>query len=172
MLVNKLYVFRHIYCKRFLNYIVFMNTIIGKDHSLVRLETLFKACSDQTRLRLIHLLVVEGEVCVGDLVGVIGPNQPKISRHLAYLKKAGIVEARKDGLWIYYRLAPQNSDSIQKVMDCLSECFMGIEVLKADLQKLRIVGKEKRAIAMNDPQQEFSPAENQFRSEQIEIELL
>ena len=149
-----------------------MNTRTGQDHSLVRLEALFKACSDQTRLRLIHLLVVEGKVCVGDLVGVIGPNQPKISRHLAYLKKAGIVESRKDGLRIYYCLVLQNSESIQKILDSLSECFMEIVVLKTDLQKLRMISKEKRAIAMNYPQQEFSPAENQVRSEQIEIELL
>lgn len=141
-------------------------------NSLEHLESIFKACSDRTRLRLIHLLVVEGNLCVGDLVEVIGPNQPKISRHLAYLKKAGIVESRKDGLWVYYRLVSKNSDSIQRIIDYLSICFIGIEELKADLEKFRISSKQKMAIAMNDPQQEFSQVENRARSEQIEIELL
>lgn len=161
---------RHIYYRRFFVYIGLMNTKIEHANSLEQLEALFKAFSDQTRLRLIHLLVVEGNLCVGDLVEVIGPNQPKISRHLAYLKKAGIVESRKEGLWVYYRLVPQNSDSIQKIMECLSICFIGIDELKADLEKFRIISRQK--IAMNDPQQEFSPTEDQARSEQIEIELL
>jgi DNA-binding transcriptional ArsR family regulator len=57
-----------------------------------------------TRLRILNLLYVEHELCVYDMVGVIGASQPKISRHLAYLRRAGLVSYRKDGLWVYYRL--------------------------------------------------------------------
>ena len=63
-----------------------------------------KACADQTRLRLINLLAAEGEVCVCHLVDVLDANQPKVSRHLAYLKRAGLV-ADRDSLSVHYRLA-------------------------------------------------------------------
>ena len=64
---------------------------------------LFKALADRTRLRLINLMG-DDEVCVCFFVEVLKINQPKISRHLAYLKRAGVVEARRDGKWIHYRI--------------------------------------------------------------------
>lgn len=64
---------------------------------------LFKALADRTRLRLINLMG-EDEVCVCFFVEVLKINQPKISRHLAYLKRAGVVESRRDGKWIHYRI--------------------------------------------------------------------
>lgn len=66
-------------------------------------ETLFKALADRTRLRLINLMGAD-EVCVCFFVEVLKINQPKISRHLAYLRRAGLVEARRDGKWIHYRI--------------------------------------------------------------------
>lgn len=64
---------------------------------------LFKALADQTRLRLINLMG-DDEVCVCFFVEVLKINQPKISRHLAYLRRAGVVSARRDGKWIHYRI--------------------------------------------------------------------
>lgn len=64
---------------------------------------LFKALADQTRLRLINL-IADDEICVCFFVEVLKTNQPKISRHLAYLKRAGVVAARREGKWIHYRL--------------------------------------------------------------------
>ena len=64
---------------------------------------LFKALADPTRLRLINL-IGDDEVCVCFFVEVLKINQPKISRHLAYLRRAGVVQARRDGKWIHYRL--------------------------------------------------------------------
>ena len=64
---------------------------------------LFKALADHTRLRLINL-IGDDEVCVCFFVEVLKINQPKISRHLAYLRRAGVVSARRDGKWIHYRL--------------------------------------------------------------------
>ena len=61
-------------------------------------DTMFRAFSDRTRLRILHMLR-DGELCVCDIVDVLGVPQPKASRHLSYLRKAGLVEARKDGLW-------------------------------------------------------------------------
>ena len=68
------------------------------------LETFFKALADGTRLRLIQMLG-DKELCVCDCVAVLKTNQPKVSRHLAYLKRAGLVTSRRDGKWTFYRLA-------------------------------------------------------------------
>ena len=68
-----------------------------------QLELLFKALADRTRLRLLNLLAA-GEVCVCFFVEVLGASQPKISRHLAYLRRAGVVAARRDGKWMHYRI--------------------------------------------------------------------
>jgi len=68
-----------------------------------RLETLFKALADRTRLRIVNLLG-DSEVCVCFLVEILQTSQPKISRHLAYLRRAGVVAARREGKWMHYRL--------------------------------------------------------------------
>lgn len=67
------------------------------------MEALFRSLADRTRLRLLNLMA-DGEVCVCFFVEIIGTNQPKISRHLAYLRRAGIVSARRDGKWMHYRI--------------------------------------------------------------------
>ena len=67
------------------------------------IENLFKALADQTRLRLISL-IGDSEVCVCFLVEILKTSQPKISRHLAYLRRAQIVAARREGKWMHYRL--------------------------------------------------------------------
>src|SRR5947209_20048081 len=68
------------------------------------LENLFSALADRTRLRLINL-IGDSEVCVCFLVTILKISQPKISRHLAYLRRAGIVAARREGKWMHYRLS-------------------------------------------------------------------
>src|SRR6266851_23179 len=72
-------------------------------------ERFFQALGDNTRLRLLNLMG-DQEVCVCYFVEVLGQSQPKISRHLAYLRSAGLVEARRDGKWMHYRLVmPTNA---------------------------------------------------------------
>ena len=68
-----------------------------------QMELLFKALADRTRLRLLNLMAA-GEVCVCFFVEVLGTSQPKISRHLAYLRRAGVVAARRDGKWMHSRI--------------------------------------------------------------------
>src|SRR5215210_7367836 len=68
-----------------------------------QLELLFKALADRTRLRLLNLMSA-GEVCVCFFVEVLRATQPKISRHLAYLRRAGVVSARREGKWMHYRI--------------------------------------------------------------------
>ena len=67
------------------------------------METFFKALADRTRLRLLHLMGDE-ELCVCFFVEVLKTNQPKIWRHLAYLRRAGVVSARREGKWMHYRV--------------------------------------------------------------------
>ena len=76
----------------------------GKEHNKeYNIELLFKALADRTRLRLINL-IGEDEICVCFHVEVLNISQPKISRHLAYLRRAGLVAARREGKWIHYRV--------------------------------------------------------------------
>ena len=78
----------------------------AKDYNI---ELLFKALADRTRLRLINLMA-DDEVCVCFFVEVLKTNQPKISRHLAYLRRAGLVSARREGKWMHYRIIePEDS---------------------------------------------------------------
>ena len=99
-------------------------------------DRLFRAFADRTRLRILHLLR-GGELCVCDLVDTIGAPQPKISRHLAYLRNAGLVLARKDGLWSYYKLAPARTPFHGKLIDCLACCFASVPELTRDASELR-----------------------------------
>lgn len=82
--------------------------------SMTELVQFFSALADPTRLRLLRLMK-DGEICVCFLQDVIQTNQPKISRHLAYLRKAGLVEFRRDGKWIHYSLKKQQGEK-QKIL--------------------------------------------------------
>jgi ArsR family transcriptional regulator len=80
------------------------------------LVTLFQALGDRTRLRLLALLSA-GEICVCFFVEVLGESQPKISRHLSYLRRAGLVAARREGKWIHYRLVRPSDARQAEVLD-------------------------------------------------------
>lgn len=102
-------------------------------------DLMFRAFSDPTRLRILNLLQ-RGELCVCDLVRIIAVPQPKISRHLAYLRRAGLVSGRKEGLWMYYELAPAQDAFHRKLIECLECCFADVPKLARDL---RTLGREK-----------------------------
>ena len=104
---------------------------------------MFRAFSDRTRLRILNLLRA-GELCVCDLVRVIGAPQPTVSRHLAYLRKAGLVTSRKDGLWMYYELAPANNDFHRKLLECLACCFTDVPELAKDAKRLDVECCDRR----------------------------
>lgn len=99
-------------------------------------DLLFRAFSDRTRLRILHLVRRE-EVCVCDLQRVLGVPQPKVSRHLAYLRRAGLVRARKEGLWSYYTLAPARHPVHRKLLECLTTCFAHVPELARDDERLK-----------------------------------
>jgi ArsR family transcriptional regulator, arsenate/arsenite/antimonite-responsive transcriptional repressor len=88
------------------------------------MERFFQALGDKTRLRLLNLMG-DQEICVCYFVEILEQGQPKISRHLAYLRRAGIVEARRDGKWMHYRIVmPPNigaSHVLRQTLDWLKE---------------------------------------------------
>jgi|GEM_PF-788308 len=107
-----------------------------------RIDLMFRAFSDRTRLRILHLLQA-GELCVGDIVDILGVPQPRVSRHLAYLRKAGLVLSRKAGLWSFYSLAPARTPFHQNLVNCLATCFRDVPEIKADherAEKVRMSG--------------------------------
>jgi ArsR family transcriptional regulator len=80
------------------------------------MELFFLALADRTRLRLLNL-IGEDEVCVCFFVEVLKINQPKISRHLAYLRKAGLVSTRRQGKWMHYRVTPPQELHAKRIFD-------------------------------------------------------
>jgi ArsR family transcriptional regulator len=96
-----------------------------------RVDLMFRAFSDRNRLRILHLLQ-GGEMCVGDMVDVLEVPQARVSRHLAYLRRAGLVVARKEGLWSFYSLAPVQSGFQKNLLECLGKCFGEVPEIKAD----------------------------------------
>ena len=84
------------------------------------MERFFQALGDNTRLRLLNLMG-DQEICVCYFVEILGQGQPKISRHLAYLRRAGIVEARRKGKWMHYRIVmPENRGAAQVLRQTLA----------------------------------------------------
>ena len=102
----------------------------------------FRALADATRVRILHLLR-GGPLCVGDLVTVLDMAQPKVSRHLAYLRRSGLVEDEKRGLWCFYRLAAARPGFHRKVLELLDAAGSEVPEAASDasaLRKLRMKG--------------------------------
>jgi len=100
-----------------------------------RVDALYRAFADRTRLRILHMLR-GGELCVCHIVEVLDVPQPKASRHLAYLRKAGLVLARREGRWSYYRLASARGKLHESLLDSLSYCCKGMPELLKDDERL------------------------------------
>jgi ArsR family transcriptional regulator len=103
---------------------------------------LFRAFSDETRVRLLNLMR-GGEVCVCDLVDTLRIPQPTASRHLATLRRAGLVAVRKDGLWSHYSLAPAGGKFHAKLLESLECCFDEVPELAADTTRMQKVRKAR-----------------------------
>ncbi len=99
-----------------------------------RTDQMFRAFSDRTRLRILSILR-GGECCVGNVVDILGIEQPKASRHLAYLRNAGLVRSRRSALWTYYSLAPAVGEFHGKLLECLACCFSEVPQLLEDQAK-------------------------------------
>jgi len=106
------------------------------DRQLSTMETVFQALGDKTRLRILGLLLT-GEVCVCHIYESLGVPQPKASRHLAYLRRSGIVETRRQGLWVYYRLAETNDALIRTIRDVVTHTLGHLATVRRDAARLQ-----------------------------------
>ena len=107
-----------------------------------KVDLMFRAFSDPIRLRILHLVQAE-ELCVCDLVAILKLPQPTVSRHLSYLRRAGLVDTREERSWNFYRLRPGRAAFHKKLLECLGSCFHDVPELGSDskrAQKLRSRG--------------------------------
>src|SRR2546422_5773659 len=102
---------------------------------LIEMERVFKALGDVTRLRILGLLLT-GEVCVCDIHESLRISQPKTSRHLAYLRRAGLVDTRREGLWVYYRLAEPRDPVATTIRNAVVHALGHVATLRRDADRL------------------------------------
>jgi ArsR family transcriptional regulator, arsenate/arsenite/antimonite-responsive transcriptional repressor len=102
---------------------------------LFDMETFFMALADKTRLRLLNLMRAD-EICVCFFTEVLGESQPKVSRHLAYLRNAGIVEARRDGKWMHYRIVKPENPFAAEVLEETLRWLESQDKMQKDYEKL------------------------------------
>jgi ArsR family transcriptional regulator len=95
-----------------------------------------KAFADPVRLRLLNLLSEDREICVCHLHEALALPQPTVSRHLAYLRRSGLVSGRKEGLWVYYRLTRSRSGLGRILLGCLGPCLGDPAIFGEDLERL------------------------------------
>lgn len=100
------------------------------------MDQIFAALSDRLRLRCVLLLAREGELCVCELVQALDVVQPKVSRHLATLRTADIVAARREAQWLHYRLNPDRPSWLSRVIDAACAGSARDSDHLADLQRL------------------------------------
>ena len=98
-------------------------------------ELFFSALADRTRLRLINLMR-DGEVCVCFFAETLGTNNPKISRHLSYLKRASLITGRRDGKWMHYRLNEPTDKNASEMLKATMKMFENDPQMRADREKL------------------------------------
>jgi ArsR family transcriptional regulator len=103
-----------------------------------RLEMLFRALADRTRLRLLNLMG-GSEVCVCYFVEILRTNQPKVSRHLAYMRKAGIVAARREGKWMHYRIVQPPDPHAAHILNEVLSSFIDDAEMRRDRERLASV---------------------------------
>src|SRR6187397_3227723 len=101
-----------------------------------QLESLFKALADKTRLRILALLG-NNEVCVCHIHDSLGLPQPTVSRHLAYLRRVGLVDARRDGVWMHYQVARSLDPVVQRVVTAAVEAVSQVPTTHQDRKQFQ-----------------------------------
>ncbi len=108
---------------------------MGKPRKAFDLERFFRALADHTRLRLLNLMRTN-EVCVCFFTEILGTHQPKISRHLAYLRRAGIVSARREGQWMHYRIVEPVDENAANMLKSVLASLARDPNMQADRDRL------------------------------------
>jgi ArsR family transcriptional regulator len=112
------------------------------------LAGLFAALADKTRLRLLNLMAGQ-EVCVCHFVAILGQSQPKISRHLAYLRKAGVVAARREGKWMHYSICATADAASASILAAVLAALEGDPRMQADRAKLALCAPESQTVPLS-----------------------
>ena len=112
--------------------------------SVAALDGLFKGFADPTRIRIVNLLAA-GELCVCDLVALLQLSQPTVSRHLAYLRRTGLVAARPDLKFTYYRLADPAHPVHRSLLSCVRSAFQEVTALERERAMAAARVAERRA---------------------------
>jgi len=114
-----------------------MNRATTKSRAAVdQLESLFKALADKTRLRILALLG-KNEVCVCHIHDSLGLPQPTVSRHLAYLRRAGLVDVRRDGVWMHYRIARSVDPNVRLVLNAAVDAATNVPTTAHDRKQFQ-----------------------------------
>jgi ArsR family transcriptional regulator len=90
-----------------------------KSFNLTLGSQIFKACSDESRLRILHLIFINGEMCISDLEKILDFSQAKTSRHLVYLKNSGILSFRRYNHWVYYQIKDEVAEIVKQIFQFL-----------------------------------------------------
>jgi ArsR family transcriptional regulator len=104
--------------------------------AIAKLESVFKALADQTRLRILALLG-NNEVCVCHIHDSLELPQPTVSRHLAYLRRAGLVDVRRDGIWMHYQVARALDPTVQAVVNAAVEALTDVRTTAEDRKQFQ-----------------------------------
>jgi ArsR family transcriptional regulator len=144
-----------------------------KNEVTAEMEKLFFALADKTRLRLLNIMR-EREVNVNAFVEITGESQPKISRHLAFLKNAGIVEIRRDGKWIYYKIAQPASLHAAHVLRDALDWMNSHNEIRRENEKFSQPSRlpEQSQIEKDAPPKIISAKTNIKEKQELEIYLL
>ncbi|NJM24728.1 MAG: metalloregulator ArsR/SmtB family transcription factor [Bacteroidia bacterium] len=92
-----------------------------KNFNLALGSQIFRACSDEARLRILHLILMNGEMCISDLERILEFTQAKTSRHMIYLKNSGILTFRRYNHWVFYQIKDEVADIVQQIFRFLSK---------------------------------------------------
>ena len=93
---------------------------------------IYKAMADETRLMILHLILRHGEMCVCDVEGVLGVSQSKASRHLRYLRNAGLLRDRREGIWVYYSICEDAKDEAGQIVAANKALILSMETAEAE----------------------------------------
>jgi len=119
--------------------------IEAPEESIESLAVIFKALADPARLRILNLIAQKGEMCNCHIEQITNYGNSKISRHLSYLRQAGIVRNRREGLWIYYSLKPSNELIIQKIQQLLDFFPDHSHLFRADIEQALMINDDQNS---------------------------
>lgn len=120
-----------------------------KSFNLTLGSQIFKACADESRLRILHLILMNGEMCISDIEKILDFTQAKTSRHLIYLKNSGILSYRRYNHWVFYQI----KDEVAEIINQIFQFLRKDQQLQKDLQVYRTMFTN-RELAVNKVQME------------------